>query len=470
MSDQRYPKMRRSRLVILFIVMLVMGAVTAGGILMGLELNQRNVTIRHTENELHVTSQELSAQVGRNAELTSVNRNLSASLEDEKTRNAELLSINDGLTNDLASAEAHVIELADDLQGAIDTNADLVSDNESLHHDLRLSEASNKGLRERNGTLTSNLRESVTRANALETELEQVSEKNETLTSNFRESVARANALEMELEQINARYDVLVGVAGDVDQLRAEAGNLEGEIASLRASIAELTTQRAPLILESSIGGFRCTGSMEPKLTCLDTATWLDNFVPEDIVVGTIVSFRPVEECELDSDSVAHRVMDIKNEDGVYYFWPQGDANDEPDGCWIPEGNVDSYIIEVQKNVRPKNETLRNAVNHATSQLDEASISERAAWMAYDRKYIAYCGERTGQTCYLSNSRIQELDRLYAMYSRAYDAYERAFDLWECWQNAARSASYRFEGGAPLYLLCLSPLPPPPNILWPPTP
>ena len=463
MSDQRYPKMRRSRLVILFIVMLVMGAVTSGGILMGLELNQRNVTIRHTENELHVTSQELSAQVGRNAELTSVNRNLSASLEDEKTRNADLLSINDGLTKDLASAEAHVIELADDLQGAIDTNADLVSDNESLYQDLQGATDTNADLVSDNESLYQDLQLSEASNRGLR-------ERNETLTSNFRESVARVNALEMELEQINARYDVLVGVAGDVDQLRAEAGNLEGEIASLRASIAELTTQRAPLILESSIGGFRCTGSMEPKLTCLDTATWLDNFAPEDIVVGTIVSFRPVEECELDSDSVAHRVMDIKNEDGVYYFWPQGDANDEPDGCWIPEGNVDSYIIEVQKNVRPKNETLRNAVNHATSQLDEASISERAASMAYDRKYIAYCGERTGQTCYLSNSRIQELDRLYAMYSRAYDAYERAFDLWECWQNAARSASYLFEGGAPLYPLCLSPLPPPPNILWPPTP
>ena len=52
MCAQRYPKMGRARLMFLVVGMLVMGAVITGGTLMGLELNKRNVSLRHTENKL----------------------------------------------------------------------------------------------------------------------------------------------------------------------------------------------------------------------------------------------------------------------------------------------------------------------------------------------------------------------------------------------------------------------------------
>ena len=231
---------------------------------------------------------------------------MNAGLEGAESRNADLASVNDGLTGNIASAESRIIELSNALPGTTDANAALVHDKELLNQELQASNASNRSLLEQNETL------------------------------------------ETELEHNATRYTQLVNESGTVDQLRAEANTLEEKVAALRASISELTDQRAPLIVESSTRGFSCTGSMEPKITCLDTATWLVNYAPEDIVVGTIISFEPIEECALESDSVAHRVMNIKHEDGAFYFWPQGDANDEADGCWIPEENVDSYIIDVQ--------------------------------------------------------------------------------------------------------------------------
>ena len=328
----------------------------------------------------------MSAQESRNADLTLVNRDLNAGLEDAESRNVDLSSINDGLTMSIASAETRIVGLTNDLQDATATN----------------------------DGLTKSIASAETRIVGLTNDLQDATATNDELVSDN-------ETLETELENIAARYSLLVDESGNVDQLRAEARVLDEKVAALQAEIAELTDQRAPLIVESSTIGFSCTGSMEPKITCLDTATWLDNFAPEDIVVGTVISFEPVAECELDSDVVAHRVMDIKHEDGGYYFWPKGDANNDSDGCWIPEENVDSYIIDVQKNVEPENASLRNSVNGATARLHEAEAAERAAWTAYDTKSIAYCGEQTGQTCYLSDSRIRELDRLYATYSRAYD-------------------------------------------------
>ena len=54
MSDQPHTKMRRSRLVLFFVGMLVVGATKDGGSVKGLELDKRNVSLMHTENELHL--------------------------------------------------------------------------------------------------------------------------------------------------------------------------------------------------------------------------------------------------------------------------------------------------------------------------------------------------------------------------------------------------------------------------------
>ena len=137
---------------------------------------------------------------------------------------------------------------------------------------------------------------------------------------------------------------------------------------SLMWELDELRRQRQPLIIQSETGEWLCTGSMEPNITCLDTSTWLENYDPADIVIGATISYSvDCSEDEPDEIWTGHRVLDIKMEDGIHCYWPKGDGNDEPDGCWIPQTAVNGYIVELHKNTRPENADLRNGVNAANA-------------------------------------------------------------------------------------------------------
>ena len=220
--------------------------------------------------------------------------------------------------------------------------------------------------------------------------------------------------------------------------------SLQGTVDSLRKEIAELEAKRRPLILSVDRSFFVCTGSMEPKITCLDEATWLENPRPEEITVGTVISFNPnCWEDEPDNSSTAHRVMDIKVENGVHYYWPKGDAADEPDGCWVPFDHVDGYMIEIHKDVRPENAELRRLVNAGADAYDDAVI-------AYYALYDQHC-ER-GERCTVPSPAYERLVAL----GETLDA---AWDHYDCWLETARKAIYR-KGEPPLYLQCRLPLPP----------
>ena len=165
--------------------------------------------------------------------------------------------------------------------------------------------------------------------------------------------------IEAQLEELRGQYAALV----------AESGTA----AELRNKIAELEERLKPLVLASGgsrITGVACTGSMEPVLTCLDKVTLLPRryFQPEDVVVGVTIYFSP--DCWGVERGALHRVADVRVTDGgEYEYWPKGDGNEEPDGCWVPYSNVISYIIEIDKNAQPQNAELRDNVN--------------AAWAAY---------------------------------------------------------------------------------------
>ena len=55
---------------------------------------------------------------------------------------------------------------------------------------------------------------------------------------------------------------------------------LMDETAALRDEIRDLEEQRRPLIVASPNHGIPLHGSMEPKIACLDSTTWLDNARP----------------------------------------------------------------------------------------------------------------------------------------------------------------------------------------------
>ena len=223
----------------------------------------------------------------------------------------------------------------------------------------------------------------------------------------------------------------------ELRRLESRAGSidcLQGQIADLRSEIADLKRKRRPLVLGTYRTAFSCTGSMEPKITCLDSATMLENFRPEDITVGTTISFIPTAGCHVKRDSVLHRVVQVKVESGVYHYRPKGDANREDDGCWISERNVNGYLIEIHKNTEPENTTLRNTVNEAIVRADKA-------WDTYAAKFELYCGflPHSGPKCFLPGHQIDEIEQLITLY-------RRAADHRECWVDSAASAFRTISG------------------------
>ena len=236
-----------------------------------------------------------------------------------------------------------------------------------------------------------------------------------------------------DLSQTDSR---LTTVRADLDEIMDTYGNIDmlnEEVASLETEIAELEERREPLILESTRSWFRCSGSMEPKLTCLDEATYLDNFHAEDIVVGATISFSATEECGLSGGRISHRVTRIREVDGVLQFWPKGDNNRRADGCWIPEGNVNGYIIEIHKDVfaDTANADLRETFNGVKGEYDKAID----AYRNYCRRHTLSPG-----ICVLAEPH----------FSRAGVLHREAGDLWErleCWKGIMDEWSYPNELG-----------------------
>ena len=228
--------------------------------------------------------------------------------------------------------------------------------------------------------------------------------------------------LETDLETAESNYRVLEASAGTYTMLEAQAEALESDIAALHE-------ERAPLIIASGDSEFACTGSMEPNLTCLDTATELYNYRPQDVVIGTIIAFNPNcwEQGEPEPTGALHRVIDIKQENGTYYYWPRGDGNTEDDGCWVPDTNVISYIIEVQKNTLPENAALRDGVNAAEAALNEAEN----AYLELREKVCPMTGP-----CTVPTHTYNQLQALRAPYLAAYDLY------WNCWFRNAEESEY----------------------------
>ena len=147
--------------------------------------------------------------------------------------------------------------------------------------------------------------------------------------------------------------------------------------------------------------------------------------------------------------------MAIEVRDGVHYYWPKGDAADEPDGCWVPEAHVTGYVIEMHKDVNPENAELRENVNAAwaalsaaEAALDEAKSVLDEADAHYDDLMERLCGAGVSPSnCVLPTAQYNLATAAYNRYTIAYQEYSAAFDLykaafgtWECWQIAAKKS------------------------------
>ena len=241
-----------------------------------------------------------------------------------------------------------------------------------------------------------------------------LSEENSGVKTTLQTLEAEKRGLEMQVEEFKLAHESVT--------------NLEARAQGLRAVLAGLEEDRKTLQVRSREMFPTCTGSMEPKITCLDTVVVLQNFFPEDIAVDAVISYYPPNQTEaVDSPAVLHRVTEIKIEDGVHYFWPKGDALEEADGHWIPEGNVLGYAIELRQGTRPENSALRERVNGAR----EAYLSGREKMLEardqYDQTVSRHCGSlEDASSCSTSLENLTEINAAYDAFSEAWDQYVNA--------------------------------------------
>ena len=414
--------------VIAFIVLIAGAGI---GFLL-LELNKANIALYAANADIR----ELEGQVaGKDTEI----ENLSDFIDEARAINAEFAARVEELQGTLAITQSNYdISLASERALQAQILADkvemdmVVADKARIEAEKANIEAEKATIEARNTNLFRDLSE-------LRTDYRELTAANGDLASvRSREATtqSRVDSLEAETGNLEAEIDSLEAETGsleaEVGSLEAEVGNLETEVGSLEAEIERLQEQRRPLILPMgavTTGWFYCTGSMYPAITCMDEGTWLSDFNPEDIVVGATISFDPdCWEEEPDDIGTAHRVKEIKVEDGIYYFWPRGDNNRQDDGCWVPEGNVQIYLTGLEKNVRPENAYLQSQV-----------VDSRVAWLladeTYDNLLLAYCGHTDASNCSLHGN---EYDVVIDAYYKMRDAYR----LYACWVQSALNSKY----------------------------
>ena len=127
--------------------------------------------------------------------------------------------------------------------------------------------------------------------------------------------------------------------------LIADGNHLRGEIAELEAELAPLTRRlRDTRQIKAS-----CVGeSMAPTIVCGDIIHLVEP-TAEALPVGAIIDFQGTD-CRREwfGFNVLHRVINIRYIGGEPHYWPRGDANPVPDGCWIAHSEVVSYVWKIE--------------------------------------------------------------------------------------------------------------------------
>ena len=387
--------MDRLRTLLLVIGIVAVAVVVAGYLF--LMLDQANADLLETTASL----QETTADLQETTIELEIRKALNVNLESE---NSALLSQKEGLESARSALEVSL--------------GDALSESAGLQVDLRVANAQ--------------AQEQEARYERLSSERDDLAAQHEDLGFRHSDLQVQYEKLGLQRDDLAAQFEDLGFRHSDLQLAVGTVADLRTKASALRDEIEELEEWRRPLILaldSAATSGFKCTGSMEPTITCLDRATFLTNFRPEDIVVGATISFNP--NCWEDGASgrrTAHRVADIELRGGIYHYWPKGDASDEPDGCWIPQTSVRGYIIEIHKNAVPENAELRDQVNAARA----AFVAAREA---YRDLLEGYCGSRDPDGCYLDPRPYAEVD----------EAYERALEAqehWRCWYENAGKSEY----------------------------
>jgi signal peptidase I len=271
---------------------------------------------------------------------------------------------------------------------------EVVAENNLLMQKLRESEEANQSLSEQYSTLEDLYHKLDQNLDQARLDYDALSVTRDQLVNDIATQVDEHAILDGRYKSLVALHSSMIVATGSLETLQTDLNDLNIEYTALQQQITDLQTQRQALIPETYNVIFACTGSMEPKVTCLDSAIYLANFLPEEIVVGAVVSFNSPDGCSLSSTRrVSHRVIAIADNNGPLNFRTKGDANEADDGCWVPASNIHGYMVELNKNTHPENTELRNRVNGAEAEYvaaHEAYESLREAYLAKKQEYEIY--------------------------------------------------------------------------------
>ena len=248
------------------------------------------------------------------------------------------------------------------------------------------------------------------RVSSLQTSLEQEQARSASRQTSLKQEQARSASLQTKYDTLNGQHEELLEAVDSLESLQTDITEAQEELEGLRAST--VVTR----------GGFACTGSMEPKITCLDEATWWNTgFNDDDIHIGSVVSVRN-EECWPEQDAnVAHRVIDKVTREGVVSYRLQGDNASGFDDCWHSLANIHQVAVEIYTDQHPLNAPLRDKVN--------------AAQAAYEQLRARYCRYNSGTGSFGCSP--EGFEETLAAYWQDY-----------CWTEAARQSRY-FHGVGP---------------------
>ena len=367
-------------------------------------------SLQDERNALAATVESLQAQ--RNG--------LEATVESLRAERDGLVATVESLQAERDGLDARVQSLQAERDG-------LTAAVESLRLEVVVLEATGETLQNERDGLTATVATLQGERDGLEATVESLQAERDGLEASYSVISDENSGVKTTLQALEAEKRGLAMQVEEFKLAHESVTNLEERAEGLRAVIAGLEEDRRALQVSSSEMFPTCTGSMEPKITCLDTVVVLQNFLPEDVAVDTVIAFHPPSQAEAgDGPPVLHRVTDIKIEDEVYYFWPKGDALDEPDGHWVPEGNVLGYAIELRQGTRPENSPLRERVNGANERYLSARGKMLEARDLYDDVLIRYCGSVAASSCPTSQENLVEISATYDAFAWAWDRYVNA--------------------------------------------
>ena len=364
-------------------------------------------------------------------ELQKVNGELAGAWSDLVGAQAELGEVR----ADLVGAQAELGEVRADLVGAQAELGDMSQELDGLRAEL-------SDVNSQNTVIAAQYAQSLSSNVRLENALGEVGADLVGAQAELGDMNQELDDLGAELSDVNSQNTVL---AAQYAELEGTVGFLEAltkRVQEMSQELDDLRAQREPLILgHNSVvsHNFACTGSMEPVLTCLDKATFLYDFKPEDVAVGATIDYR--SNCRDDGGVTTHRVMSIKVENGIYHYWPKGDGVEEPDGCWVPHTDVIGYIIAIEKDVVMENSVLRGQVNAARAVYIDAKDDydvQNKAYLDLRQKYKE-CGGSYAGTC-------PSYNKVSAKYFQVLEAdlrYRTAYTWYsDCWLTNAKRSLY----------------------------